>query len=312
MSRKVAAIFGGSGFIGRHVVRHLTADGYTIRIPVRDPEAARFLMTAGAVGQVVPLYANLAEPDTIARGVEGATCVVNLVGILAESSHGDFQRIQADGAGLIAQRAAAAGATRLIHVSAIGADPQSPSRYGRTKAYGEQAVSEAFPAATILRPSIVFGPEDQFFNRFAAMAQISPIMPVISGATRFQPVYVGDVAAAIHHALTQTVPLPGIYELGGPTITTFRDLMGFILKTIQRKRPLITIPDRIAALQAAIMEHLPGKPFTRDQFLMLRRDNIVAPGARTLSDLGITPTSYDLIVPTYLARYRPGGGASGQ
>ncbi len=311
MSRKVAAVFGGSGFIGRHVVRHLAAEGYTVRIPVRDPEAARFLMTAGAVGQIVPLYADLAEPETIARGVESAALVVNLVGILAETHHGDFQRIQTDGAALIARQAAAVGAARFVHVSAIGANPQSASRYGRTKAFGEQAVIEAFPTATILRPSIVFGPEDQFFNRFAAMAQFSPVMPLIAGATRFQPVYVGDVAAAIHHALTTDAPLPGIYELGGPSIASFRELMGFIMKTIHRHRPLLPIPNRIAALQAAIMEHLPGKPFTRDQFLMLNTDNIVAPGARTLADLGITPTSYDLIVPTYLARYRPGGGASG-
>jgi NADH dehydrogenase len=307
MTRSVATVFGGSGFLGRYVVKRLASDGYVVRVPVRDPEAATFLKPMGAVGQIVPLYARLSEPDTIARGVDRADLVVNLVGLLAEQRPGDFDRIQAQGPGLIATESTRAGVQRLVHVSAIGAAPDSPSAYGSSKARGEAALRAAFPTATILRPSIVFGPEDKFFNRFAAMAQLSPVMPVICGDTLFQPVYVGDVADAVHAALT-TTPASLLYELGGPDIVSFRDLLRYILTVTQHARTLLTIPYGIARLQAAIAERLPGKPFTRDQLLMLRTDNVVAPGQPGLAELGITPTPYDLVVPSYLARYRPGGG----
>jgi uncharacterized protein YbjT (DUF2867 family) len=258
---------------------------------VRDPEAALFLKPMGAVGQVVPLYAMLTNAATIGRAVEDADLVVNLVGILAERRAGDFQRVQADGAGLVAQHAAAAGVSRLTHMSAIGADPASASLYAKTKGLGEQAVRAAFPAAAILRPSVVFGAEDQMFNRFAAVAEKSPVVPVIAGATKFQPVFVGDVADAVM-----------------ARIWTMRELLAFILTEIQRKRWLVNVSPGLARMQAAVLERLPGKMLTRDQLLLLQRDNVVAAGMPGLAELGITPTPVELVVPAYLARYRPGGG----
>jgi uncharacterized protein YbjT (DUF2867 family) len=309
-TRKVATVFGGSGFLGRYVVKRLLADEYIVRVPVRDPESAMSLRPMGRVGQLVPLYATLTDPATIARGVEEAELVVNLVGILAEHRAGDFERIHADGAGLVAAAASRAGAQRLVHVSAIGASPDSVSRYASSKGRGEVAVRRAFPAATILRPSIVFGAEDKFFNRFGRMAQTLPFLPVICGNARFQPVYVGDVADAVHVALTQPGHEGLIYELGGPEVISFRDLLRAILTITQRHKPLIEVPYAVAKLQAAIAEHLPGKPFTRDQLLLLRSDNVVTPGSPGLAELGIAPTSYELVVPSYLSRYRPGGGSA--
>lgn len=307
-TRSVATVFGGSGFIGRYVVKRLTHQGYVVRAAVRDPEGALFLKPMGAVGQVVPLYASLANEATVQRAVEGASIVVNLVGILAESGAATFQAVHADGAGRVARLAAAAGVSRLVHLSAIGADPASPSKYGSSKAAGEQAVRQAFPAATILRPSVVFGAEDAFFNRFASMAQLLPFMPVISGATRLQPVYVGDVADAVMAALTRADASGAIYELGGPRVWTFREILAFILKETHRNKRLVDIPMGLARLQAGLMEMLPGKPLTRDQLLMLSRDNVVTPGMPGLHELGIVPTPAELIVPGYLRRFQPGGG----
>jgi len=307
-TRTVATVFGGSGFIGRYVVKRLAHQGFVVRAAVRDPEGALFLKPMGAVGQVVPLYASLTNESTVKRAVEGADLVVNLVGILAESRKGDFTRIHAEGAGRIARLATAAGVGRMVHVSAIGADPDSPSGYGRSKAAGEAAVREAFPGATVLRPSIVFGPEDQFFNRFAAMARLLPFMPVMAGNTRFQPVYVGDVADAVIAGLASPEAAGALYELGGPEVFTFRELLQWILKATQRPRPLVNIPMPIARLQALVMERLPGKPLTRDQLAMLNRDNVVAEGVPGLTDLGITPTPIELVVPIYLERFQPGGG----
>jgi uncharacterized protein YbjT (DUF2867 family) len=306
--RKVATVFGGSGFLGRYVVKRLAASGHVVRVAVRDPEAALFLKPMGVVGQIVPLYADLARPDTIPRAVAAADLAVNVVGILAEHRPGDFRRIHAEGAGAIAAESAKAGVAKLVHVSAIGADPASPSHYASSKAAGEEAVHAAFPAATILRPSIVFGPEDRFFNRFGAVAQFLPFMPVISGATRMQPVYVGDVADAVMAALARPEAASRIYELGGPRIFTFRELLQYILRETGRARPLVAIPPGIARLQAMIAEYIPGKPFTRDQLLILARDNITAENAPGLADLGITPTPIELVVPHYLKRFRPGGG----
>lgn len=307
-TRNVATVFGGSGFIGRYVVKRLAQRGYVVRVAVRDPEAALFLKPMGAVGQVVPLFAAVTEEATVARAVEGADCVVNLVGILAEERRGAFDAVHAEGAGRIARLAAAAGASRLVHVSAIGADPASPSRYGASKARGEALVRAAFPAAVILRPSVVFGPEDQFFNRFAALAQLLPVMPVIAGDTRIQPVYVGDVADAVIAVLDRPGLAGGLYELGGPGVFSLRGILRYILSVTRRNRRPITIPGSLARLEASILERLPGRLLTRDQLLMLARDNVVALGMPGLPELGIVPTPVELVVPSYLRRYRPGGG----
>ena len=307
-TRSVATVFGGSGFIGRYVVQRLAQRGFIVRVAVRDPVAAGFLKPMGAVGQIVPLAAPITDDAGVHRALEGASLAVNLVGILAERRAGDFDRVHHQGAGRVARLAAKAGVRRLVHVSAIGADPASPSAYGRSKAAGELAVRQEFPGATILRPSLVFGPEDAFFNRFAALARLSPVMPVIAGATRFQPVYVGDVADAVLAALERPDAAGAIFELGGPQVVTFRGLLAAILKMTGRPKPLVDIPLGLARLQARFAEMVPGKPFTRDQLLMLQRDAVVAAGMPGLTALGILPTPMDLVVPGYLARFRPGGG----
>ena len=307
-TRSVAAVFGGNGFIGRHVVQRLAARGHVVRVIGRHPAKAKDLMVTGAVGQVNGLYASFSNPATVARAVEGADLVVNLIGILSESRKGDFDRVQSEGPGQIARNCASAGAHRLVQISAIGADAAGESDYARTKALGEQSARDAFPSATVLRPSIVFGAEDKFFNRFGAMAMYLPVMPVISGKTRFQPVYVGDVADAILAALERDDVAGNTYELGGPKIYAFRELLAWILHETKRRRPLIDIPAGLAELQARVGEFVPGKPFTRDQLLMLRRDNVAAADMPGLPALGIVPTPIELIVPGYLDRYRPGGG----
>ena len=306
--RSVATVFGGSGFIGRYVVKRLAAQGHIVRVAGRHVESARSLMTVGRVGQMVPYFVALGRDGDVRRAVDGAELVVNLVGLLAEPKAGDFDRVQAKGAGLIARMAAAAGVSRMVAVSAIGADPGSPSAYARSKAAGEAAVREAMPGAVILRPSVVFGAEDKFFNRFGAMAMMLPVMPVIHGATRFQPVYVGDVADAVLAGLDREDTAGQTYELGGPEVLTFREVLAYILKHTLRHRPLVNIPDGLARLQARLGEMVPGKPFTRDQLLLLSRDNVASPGVPGLAELGITATPIDMIVPDYLARYRPGGG----
>ncbi|HEX4369573.1 MAG TPA: complex I NDUFA9 subunit family protein [Rhodopila sp.] len=307
-TRRVATVFGGSGFIGRYVVKRLAQQGYIVRVPSRYPEGALFLKPMGAVGQVVPLYASVTNEATVQRAVEGAEVVVNLVGVLAESRKASFQAIHTEGSERIARLAAAAGVSRLVQISAIGADAGSASRYGSTKGKAEQAVLAAFPGAVILRPSLVFGIEDKFFNRFAEIARLAPFMPVISGGTKMQPVFVSDVADAVMAALGPA-GVPGkIYELGGPRVWTFREILAFILKTTHRDRKMIDIPMGIARLQAFFLQHVPGKPLTPDQLLMLSKDNVVAPGALGLADLGIVATPVELVVPGYLSRYQPGGG----
>lgn len=304
----IATVFGGSGFIGRYVVKRLAQRGYVVRVAVRDPEAAQFLKPMGTVGQVVPMAAPITDEAACARAIRGADVVVNLVGILAESGAATFQAIHADGAARVARLSAAAGVGRLVHLSAIGADPASPSRYGMSKAAGEQAVRQGFPGATILRPSIVFGPEDHFFNRFAGMARMLPFMPLIAGDTKLQPVHVGDVADAVLAALTRADAVGGMYELGGPRAWTMRELMAYIMKETGHERRMIAAPMGLVRLQASILERLPGRLLTRDQLLMLKRDNVVTAGMPGLTDLGLVPTPVELIVPTYLRRFRPGGG----
>jgi uncharacterized protein YbjT (DUF2867 family) len=307
-TRSVATVFGGSGFIGRYIVKRLAHKGFVVRVAVRDTERALFLKPMGAVGQVVPLHASLANQATVHRAVEGADLVVNTVGILAEQRSGDFQLIHADGAGLVAKLSAGAGVARLVHVSAIGANPNAASRYAASKGVGEALVREAFPDATILRPSLVFGPEDHLFNRFAGMARLLPFMPVICGDTQFQPVYVGDVADAVMAALARSDAAGATYELGGPQVWRFRELLAYVLKETGRRRPMADIPMGLARIQAGMMEMLPGKPLTRDQLLMLATDNIVGPDMPGLKELGVVPTPVELTVPLYLRRFQPGGG----
>ncbi len=307
-TRSVATVFGGSGFIGRYIVKRLTHKGFVVRVAVRDPEAALFLKPMGAVGQVVPLYASLTNEATVHRAIEGADLVVNAVGILAERRKGDFQRIQAEGAGLVARLATKSGVGRLVHISAIGADPKAASQYAASKGAGEGLVRDAFADATILRPSLVSGPEDHLFNRFAGMARLLPFMPVICGDTRFQPVYVGDVADAVMASLARPDADGAVYELGGPRVWQFRELLAYILEQTGRHRRMIEIPMGLARLQAGLMELVPGKPLTRDQLLMLQRDNVVGPDMPGLQELGVVPTPVELVVPGYLSRFQPGGG----
>jgi len=308
MAQRLATVFGGSGFIGRYVVTDLARDGWSVRVAVRRPDEALFLKTAGVVGQVTPIATNIRDRASVARAVAGADAVVNLVGILHESGRQKFQAVQAEGARTVAEEAARAGVAHLVHVSAIGADPNSDASYARTKAAGEAAVRQAFPKATILRPSIVFGAEDGFFNRFARMARLSPALPLIGGGkTRFQPVYVGDVAEAVATAITTPAAAGQTYELGGPKIYTFVDLMRLLLNEIGRKRALVPLPFPIASLMGAVMQCLPMPQLTLDQVRLLKRDNVVSEGASGLADLGIAPTSVETIIPTYLDRYRARG-----
>jgi NADH dehydrogenase len=308
MTRKIATVFGGSGFIGRHVVKRLAARDYVVRVAVRDPEAALFLKPMGAVGQIVPLYAPVEREELVARAVQGADVAVNLTGILAERRQGDFYRVHEQGAGRIARLSANASVRRLVHISAIGADTASPSDYGRSKGLGEQAVHAAFPNASILRPSILFGPEDQFFNRFAEMALISPVVPITGAATKFQPVYVADVADAVLNAITAGNATGQVFELGGPEVKTFRELIEYMLKVIERHRRIIDLPTGLAQFAAVFLERLPGKMLTRDQIKLLQRDNIVAPGALDLASLNVTATPLDFVVPGYLSRFCSGAG----
>jgi NADH dehydrogenase len=307
-TRRVATVFGGSGFIGRYVVKRLAQEGYVVRVPSRDPEGALFLKPMGMVGQIVPLYASVTEEATAHRAVEGAEVVVNLVGVLTESGRASFQAIHAEGSERIARLSAAAGVGRLVQISAIGADPASPSRYASTKGKAEQAVLAAFPGAVILRPSLVFGLEDQLFNRFAAIARVAPFMPVIAGDTKMQPVFVSDVADAVMAAQGSSPARGKVFEIGGPRVWTFREILAFVLETTKRHRMLVDVPMGIARLLASVMQHMPGKPLTPDQLLMLSKDNVVSPNALGLADLGIVPTPAELVVPGYLSRYQPGGG----
>ncbi|MEO3473154.1 complex I NDUFA9 subunit family protein [Roseomonas sp. CAU 1739] len=305
--RQVATVFGGAGFIGRHVVQRLAKQGYIVRVAGRDTVKAARLRPLGDVAQVVPVAASVTDEASVARAVAGASVVVNLVGILFERRPGDFQRIQAEGAGRVARLAAAAGVARLVHVSAIGADSGSQSLYARSKAEGEQAVFAAFPAATILRPSVVFGPDDQFFNRFAGLAAVLPFMPVVEGQTRFQPVHVGDVADAVMAAITRDDVAGKVFELGGPRVMTMREVMAFVLEHTQRRRALVALPGGLVAMQARLGEWLPTPPLTRDQLILLGRDNVVAEGAAGFGALGLAPKAVEAVVPAYLARYRRGG-----
>lgn len=308
MQGKLVTVFGASGFIGRNIVRELAQKGARVNSVCRDAEKAKFLRTMGVVGQVTPMRADITNPEAVARACEGADMVVNLVGILSEWGRNRFDAIQAKGAGTIAEAAAKAGATRFVHISAIGADAASKSSYARTKAAGEEAVKAAFPSATILRPSIVFGPNDGFFNKFAQMTLISPVLPLIGGGkTRFQPVYVDDVADATMAALTSNESAGKTYELGGPSVFSFRELMELTMKEAMRPRCLVSVPFWAASIKGWFLQKLPAPLLTVDQVELLKSDNVVSEGALGLSDLGVEATPVEIVLPTYLDKFRPGG-----
>ena len=308
MNGQLVTIFGGSGFLGRHTVRALARRGYRIRAMVRRPSLANHLLPMGHVGQIQLFRGNVREPEHVAAALAGAEFAINLTGILYQRGEQSFEAIHAKAAQSIAEGAREAGCISLVHVSAIGADANSESHYATSKAEGERLVREAFANAVIFRPSIVFGPEDQFFNRFAALARFLPALPLVGGGrTRFQPVFAGDVATAILSALEDRSTSGRTYELGGPGIYSFRELMEFILRETDRRRLLIPVPFGLATLQAFFLQFLPSPLLTPDQVRLLRTDNVVAQGALTLADLGIVPTSVEAEVPGYLWRYRPRG-----
>jgi NADH dehydrogenase len=312
----LVTVFGGSGFLGRHVVRALAKQGYRIRVAVRRPELAGHLQPLGRVGQITAVQTNLRFPDSVTAAARDSEAIINLVGVLFENGRQRFEAVHTEGAGAVARAAAAFGA-RMIHVSALGADQDAPALYARSKAAGEAAVREAVPAATIFRPSVVFGPEDDFFNRFAALARISPVLPLIGGGeTKFQPVFVGDVAQAIVKAVVGEAKDATTYELGGPEVRTFKELMQYVLHITGRKRLLVPLPFALARFQAAFMQLLPKPPLTVDQVRLLERDNVVSDAAksedRTCAGLGIDPTAMEVIVPSYLWRFRKAGQFSGR
>lgn len=308
---KLVTVFGGSGFVGRYVVRALAAEGYRVRVACRRPDLAGHLQPLANVGQIHCVQANLRYRWSIDRAVEGADHVVNLVGILAESGNQSFAALQARGAQWVAEAAKNAGAT-MLQLSAIGASDTSQAEYAKTKAEGERMVLETMPDAIILRPSIVFGPEDDFFNRFANMARFAPALPLIGGGTtKFQPVYVVDVAAAALKAVQGEVPGGTIWELGGPEVLTFRECLEKMLEVVQRKRGFVNLPFGLAKAIGGFAQYAPGAPITPDQVEMLKSDNVVSQAAidekRTIQDLGIQPTSVSTVLPTYLVQYRKHG-----
>jgi uncharacterized protein YbjT (DUF2867 family) len=309
MKDAIVTVFGGGGFIGRYTVQELLAggEGYRVRIAQRDPKGAWYLKPLGALGQTQFIAADIRNRASVERAVAGASAVVNLVGVLK----GDFQGFHVDGARNVAEAAAAAGAQSLVHISAIGADSKSPSRYGRSKALGEAAVRQAFPGATILRPSIVFGREDGFTNRFAAMLGL-PVVPVVRGSTRFQPVFVADLAQSIAAAVAVPLGHAGkTYEIGGPEKISMIDLLRRLADWTGRKPHFIDLPDGMAAAMARATGWAPGAPITWDQWQMLQRDNVVADGAEGLEAFGISPTPLAAVAPGWLIRYRRQGRFGG-
>ena len=329
MATRRVTVFGGSGFLGRHLVRRLARRGDVVRVAVRDPAGAIFLKPMGDVGQIVLMKADVRDPAAVRAAVEGADIVVNLVGILYERGARTFQAMHVAAAERIASASAAAGVGQLVHVSALGADVHSPARYGRSKAAGEAAVRAAFRSAIVMRPSVVFGPEDGFFNRFAALARILPVLPVFgaklgydhvpakdepislcrTGGVKFQPVYVGDVAEAILRALDEPAAAGRTFELGGPRVMSFEDVLKLVLREIGRRPILAPMPLWLGEFQGALMSLVPlvAPPLTRDQVRLMRRDNVTAPGSAGLVELGIVPTAAETVVPSYMDIYRRGG-----
>ncbi|MEP6356034.1 MAG: complex I NDUFA9 subunit family protein [Hyphomicrobiales bacterium] len=311
-NQKLVTIFGGSGFIGRYVVKALAERGYRIRVACRRPDLAGYLRPLGSVGQIQPIQANLRYPESVERALDGSYAVINLVGILYNSGKQNFDAVQARGARVVAKAAKQAGISTYVHMSAIGADAASEVDYQRTKAEGEAAALQNNPKCVIVRPSIIFGPEDDFFNRFADMAKMAPALPLIGGGTtRFQPVYVGDVAEVIARGIDGDLKGGATYELGGPRVASFKECLELMLSVIQRKKPLISIPFALARLQGAVLGLLPKPLLTVDQVRMLEVDNVVSKQAikqrRTLEGIGINPQSMEAILPSYLERHRAYG-----
>ena len=307
----LVTVFGGSGFLGRHVVRALAKRDYRIRVAVRRPELAGHLQPLGRVGQIHAVQANVRHAPSVEAAMRGAAAAINLVAILSESGPQTFDAVQARGAATVAGVAQAHGA-RLVHISAIGADARSPSHYARAKAEGEEAVLSAVPSASILRPSVIFGPEDHFTNRFAALARLAPMLPLIGGDTRLQPAFVGDVARAVADAVDGRTRPGAVYELGGPEVLTMRQIWQIILTITERERLLVPLPFVLAKLKAAFLQFAPGDfKLTPDQVTQLKIDNIVSDAARTASltfeGLGITPDSLEAVAPQYLWRFRAAG-----
>ncbi len=311
---KLVTIFGGSGFVGRYIARRMAKEGWRVRVACRHPNEALFVRPYGVPGQVEPLACNIRDDASVRSMIRGADAVVNCVGVLNGIGANTFDAVQAEGAGRIARLAAAEGVGALVHVSAIGADAGADSDYARTKGAGEAAVRAAFPAAVILRPSVIFGTEDHFFNRFASMTRMGPVLPIVGAVTKFQPVHVDDVArAAVKGVLGQAGA--DVYELGGPEADSLRGLMGRMLHVIQRRRAVVNVPFFLARIigfgfdmvQGVTLGLVENKILTRDQVKNLRHDNVVAPGAKGLADLGITPTAMEAVLPEYLWRYRPSG-----
>jgi NADH dehydrogenase len=313
MINQIVTVFGGSGFVGRNTVRALAKAGYRIRVAVRFPLGANYLPPMGTVGQIQLVKCNATDPDQVAEALRGASAAINLIGLLAQRGSQSFQAIHVEAAETIAKAAAAAGIKTLVHMSAIGADPESKSRYASTKGEGEARVRAAFPDAAILRSSIVFGAEDKFFNKFAGLARFLPALPLIGGGhTKFQPVFVGDVAAAVVRCVQDSATRGKTYELGGPNVLSFRELMQIMLRETGRKRLLVPVPFFLASIKAFFLQIpamiLPVDPIlTMDQVTLLRTDNVVSPGALTLADLGIAPDAVEAVVPSYLWRFRAKG-----
>jgi uncharacterized protein YbjT (DUF2867 family) len=299
-------VFGGSGFIGRYIVQALAAEGAVVRVAVRRPQLAEFTRVYGDVGQVVPVQANLRYPASVDAAIAGSEDVVNVTGIFFQRGKQSYDAVHVGGARAIAEAARRLGVQRLVHVSGIGADDRnSPNRFVRSKALAEEAITAGFPAATILRPSVVFGPEDRFFNAIATAVRLAPVMPVFgSGEARLQPVYVVDVAQAAVRALRAPDAPFAVFELGGPQIYSYREVLQLTMAQMGRRRPLVRLPLALGKLGAFFAELLPAPPITRDQVDLLARDNIVRPGARTLADLGIAPTACAVVLPTYIDRFR--------
>jgi len=310
---KLVTIIGGSGFVGRYIAHRMASLGWRVRVACRHPHEAHFVRQYGVVGQVEPVFCNIRDDNSVRAVVAAADAVVNCVGILAEGGKQTFAALQQDGAARIARLSAEENVGRLVQISAIGADADSSSEYARTKAAGEQAVQEAFPGAVILRPSIIFGPEDEFFNRFATMSILSPFVPLVNGGVKFQPVYVDDVAKAAELALLGKAE-PGIYELGGPDVNTFRELMSEMLSVIRRRRLIVSAPLWLGRIMGSGFDLLKTMsfglirgPLSRDQVENLSRDNVVGEGVKTFADLGIEPTATEAVLPDYLWRFRPSG-----
>lgn len=305
---RLVTIFGGSGFLGRHIVRALANDGWRIRVAVRRPNNALFLRPMGRVGQIQLVKANALDDETVESALRGADAAINLVGILFQTGSQRFDAVHVGAADRIARAAAELGVKRLLHVSALGIDRNEASVYARTKTLGEQRVREAFPSATIFRPSVLFGPEDDFFNKFAWLARLAPALPLIGGGgTKFQPVFAGDVARAIAVALKDSETAGKTYELGGPEIMTLKEVMELVLKETRRSRFLVPVPFGLAKLTAIALGLLPKPLLTFDQVRLLETDNVVSEGALTFRDLGIVPEALAAILPSYLWRFRKRG-----